>query len=733
MLLFLSLCACFVSDAELDAAYDRDDDGYQPAQNGGKDCDNEDPDIHPGALELCDGVDNNCNGVIDEIGAVDGLVFYADGDEDGYGVESDTIKACERPAAYSTEDGDCDPDDPTFNPGATDLCDGQDQDCDGVVDSDASFSSWYLDYDQDGFGDPAIEVVACSAPSGHVGNDEDCDDSQASIRPGQTDICDGADEDCDGEIDEDAEFSTWYADLDGDGAGDPAAVFDACEQPPDTVAVAGDCDDSDPLVIELTWYADGDGDGFGNPAVFLEQCAGPSGWVLDGSDCDDVDEFVNPGEPEVCGNGVDDDCDFETACGAGDNALTANERFFVNSQLGAQAGTAVALGDLDGDGVVDFVVGAPNYDFGGQIDRGAAHIVFGPHPGGEVDLNTETDANLAGEASGWDTAGVMAVVGDIDGDGTDDLIVGADDSDAGGGGSGAVYLVLGPRNGYFNLGFSDVRWIGVDGSSFGARAGGGLSVDGDADPDIFVTANKADHGNGESGAVYVFSGPNPSSDIASATAVLFGENPDDAAGLGVAMADISGDGLADMLVGAPGTDVGGVDWGAAYLVEGPVSGQLDLAMADSTMRGETDDQGAGFFLDAGVDIDADGYLDSVVSGDATATAGGESVGDVAVVVHVAEDVNGDGFGEVVVGAPNVGGDEGAVYVLYGPLQGGIDLGLADSIYRSEVGESSHLGMAIDSRDVDGDNLVDLLLGAPGYDGVFAAMSGGAYLVLGAGI
>lgn len=96
---------------------------------------------------------------------------------------------------------DCDDLDPTINPGATDVCNGRDDDCDGLID-ESGVTTWYGDGDADGFGDPSITVQACTPPSGFVSDASDCDDDDASVNPAALDVCDGRDNNCDGFIDE---------------------------------------------------------------------------------------------------------------------------------------------------------------------------------------------------------------------------------------------------------------------------------------------------------------------------------------------------------------------------------------------------------------------------------------------------------------------------------------------------------------------------------------------------
>jgi hypothetical protein len=295
------------------------------------DCDDNHQGTHPGAPELCDGRDNDCDGVPDGE-----ITWYADTDGDGYGDPSVTqvAPACEAPPGFVSNPDDCDDTDGAIHPGADEYCDGDDNDCDGETDEDDAVdaATWWVDGDGDGYGDPLQSRTACAQPTGWVGNDDDCDDSDATSYPGADEYCDGADNDCDGETDEDAlDAVTWYRDSDQDGYGDPAVTESACDAPPGFVGNSGDCDDSrgdihpgapeicngedddcDEIIDDNpidgdTWYEDNDGDTWGNDAVFEVTCDPVPGYVLDPGDCDDENPDVNPDADEVC-NGVDDDC-----------------------------------------------------------------------------------------------------------------------------------------------------------------------------------------------------------------------------------------------------------------------------------------------------------------------------------------------------------------------------------------------------------------------------------------
>jgi len=304
------------------------------------DCDDGDSAVNPAATELCNGVDDDCNGSTDEETAADASTWYADDDGDGYGDAGDSTAACSAPSGYLADATDCDDGDGAVNPGATELCDGVDNDCDGSTDEDsaADASTWYADDDGDGYGDAGDSTAACSAPSGYVADATDCDDGDGAVNPGATELCNGVDDDCDGSTDEDsaADANTWYADDDGDGYGDAGDSMAACSAPGGYLADATDCDDGDgavnPAATEQcngvdddcdgstdedsaadasTWYADDDGDGYGDAGDSTAACSAPSGYLADATDCDDGDGAVNPGATELC-DGVDNDCDGST-------------------------------------------------------------------------------------------------------------------------------------------------------------------------------------------------------------------------------------------------------------------------------------------------------------------------------------------------------------------------------------------------------------------------------------
>ncbi len=178
---------------------DLDRDGFVACEE----CDDADGAVNPGATEVCDGDDNDCDGVVDPSIATDAATWYADADSDSYGNAAVTDVACEAPSGYVADATDCNDADGAVNPGATEVCDTVDNDCDGVVDPSTATdaATWYADADSDGYGNAAVTDVACAAPSGYVSNDDDCDDADGAMNPGATEVCDTVDNDCDGVVD----------------------------------------------------------------------------------------------------------------------------------------------------------------------------------------------------------------------------------------------------------------------------------------------------------------------------------------------------------------------------------------------------------------------------------------------------------------------------------------------------------------------------------------------------
>ncbi|MEE2751470.1 MAG: MopE-related protein [Myxococcota bacterium] len=371
-----------VSEKEFDSAvstFDADGDGYLKGDGEGFDCNDNNPDIHPDAEEICDGIDNNCTGAPD-------AAYEMDEDEDGY-LRCILEEGREALGGF-LGGGDCDDDDDEIHPTADEYCDEIDQDCDGDLRDEHSLdvTTWYADTDSDGHGDPNVSEHHCDMPPGFAPEPSDCNDSDATMYPEADQLCDGVDNTCAGSIPDDEtdndgdtyvectyDSAVWSGDGTVSGGEDcndtDATIFPgatelcdgilndcaATELPADetdddgdtyvectyesvvwvgdiTITGGEDCDDTDASLHPATvWYADTDQDAFGDPtATTLIECVQPSGYVLDNTDCDDNADDINPAQVEVCDpNDTDEDCN--GAIDDGDANVEGQADWYIDS------------------------------------------------------------------------------------------------------------------------------------------------------------------------------------------------------------------------------------------------------------------------------------------------------------------------------------------------------------------------------------------------------------------
>ena len=244
-------------DEEIDTAptwyLDNDNDGYGDIEQTLKslsgqrwitsrvcrkqaDCDDSNGQAFPNADELCNEIDDNCNGVVDEATATGAFVVYADADADGFGSVLNVVPSCTQPiiessdgssVIYVVDNTDCNDSDALVSPNGMKRVMPLIMTAMGLLDEgsgpDAPEDSptFYADNDGDGYGVDGQSIIQCDAPTGFVGNADDCDDFSATVNPGTTETCNEVDDNCDGTIDESGSIgeAVFFLDADGDGYG----------------------------------------------------------------------------------------------------------------------------------------------------------------------------------------------------------------------------------------------------------------------------------------------------------------------------------------------------------------------------------------------------------------------------------------------------------------------------------------------------------------------------------
>ncbi len=429
----------------------------------------------------------------------------------------------------------------------------------------------------------------------------------------------------------------------------------------------------------LTYVVYGQSGGFGGP-IDLASLDGSNGFVIYGIDDLTSSGFSVSGIGDVNKDGIDDFAVTEpvAASGSGNNGgytyvVYGNDSGFPKDfsylDLGTGDGfrlidsvlddvsdlTVSGAGDVNGDGIDDFIIGAPTFDVDGKADKGVSYVVFGNGGGFSFDfdlssLNGSNGFRLDGVAGGDETGASVSSAGDINGDGKADLIIGAPSADPGGTVEGAAYVVFGASSYSADMDLSSLNGTNgfmIEGAGATDLAGMSVSSAGDFNGDGYDDLIIGAPGDTASGTAYIIfgkaSGYSASYDLAALTASeglrLDGIGSGDLAGVSVSTAgDLNGDGFDDVVVGGTEADPNGLgNEGAAYVVFGSSGYGSTLSLDLSTLNGTN-----GFRLD--------GVAAGDLSGSSVSTAG---------------DVNDDGFDDLIVGGSNANGGAGAAYVVYG--------------------------------------------------------------------
>ncbi len=567
-----------------DCISDADGDGYAEDV----DCNDTDAAVNPGAVETCNGVDDNCDSAIDE--GLASNTYYADVDGDAYGNAASTTTACTTPSGYVSDNTDCNDADGTANPGASEVCgDGVDNDC---VDNDVvcEFSGSQeikASYDFRAYGTAANMSVGSAVCNNGDYNGDGYDD--VVVGEAYYDASGGSDN---------GRTNLWYGPVDTSDDLSTASLQIIGETSRNSDQFGGatrfvgdvDNDGSDDLV-SASWRAQTDDRGIaylflgGNTTTSVSGAdasftvTGATSYVgfsFDGAEAtgDTDSDILMAAYGYSSGVGLVAFYDGSGVSGAEDLGSTATATF-NGASAGENFGYAVAMGDLDNDGMADFIIGSPAAS--STTATGSVYVFLG---GGSMTGSTAAstaDYVLTGSSAASRLGLSVAFLGDTDNDGQGDYAVGADRDDSAAADAGAVFVITAtPAASTTALLAADTVITGqVATDYFGRTAAAGGDENGDGYDDMLIGATAWDYGAlSGAGAVYFWYGPLASGTVSASTydARFTGANTSDAVGAALSGGgDVNADGIDDWMSGATSWDgFGYLNSGGSWLYYGSV-------------------------------------------------------------------------------------------------------------------------------------------------------------------